>query len=227
MTIPIIFAIDNNVVMPCGVTITSLLMNAKADTFYDIYILWNQSKLDVAGRKKLNDAFVNCSQCSITFMDVSSGVAFNETDWHTTGHLTTAASYRLVIPLLFPQFEKVIYADVDMIFQQDLSELFVNSLQQQEFLAAVLDLAIDDKFYFKSSIPAEVGKSEEDYFNSGFLVMNLKQMREEKLVEEFNQHAKIKYGQNDQDVLNVVCNGRVQILPSMFNFQLSHFSNYM
>ena len=136
MTIPIIFAIDNNVVMPCGVTITSLLKNAKADTFYDIYVLCNQSKLDVDGRKKLNDAFANSGQCRIAFVDVSLGESFKETDWQTTGHLTTAAFYRLAIPLLFPQFEKVIYADADLIFQQDLSELFVNSLQQQEHLAA-------------------------------------------------------------------------------------------
>ena len=37
--IPIIFAIDNNVVMQCGVTITSLLMNAKEETFYDIHLM--------------------------------------------------------------------------------------------------------------------------------------------------------------------------------------------
>ena len=226
-SIPIVFAIDNNVVMPCSVTITSLLKNAKADTFYDIYILCNHSKLDVDGRKKLYDAFANSSQCRITFVDVSLGEDFKETDWQATGHITKAAFYRLAIPLVFPQFEKVIYADVDMIFQQDLSELFVNSLQQQELIAAVLDLAIDDKYYFQSKLPSMIGKSVKDYFNSGFLVMNLKQMREENIVEEFNRHAKIKYDQNDQDVLNVVCNGRVQILPSMYNFQLSHFGNYM
>ena len=227
MTIPIIFAIDNNVVMPCGVTITSLLKNAKADTFYDIYVLCNQSKLDVDGRKKLNDAFANSSQCRITFVDVSLDEDFKETDWQTTGHLTTAAFYRLAIPLLFPQFGKVIYADVDMIFQQDLSELFVNSLQQQELLAAVLDLAIDDKYYFQSKLPSMIGKSVKDYFNSGFLVMNLKQMREENIVEQFNEHAKIKYDQNDQDVLNVVCSGRVQILPVLYNFQMNHFASFM
>ena len=213
--------------MPCGVTITSLLKNAKADTFYDIYILCNQSKLDVIGRKELNDAFANSSQCRITFVDVSLGEDFKETDWQTTGHLTTAAFYRLAIPLLFPQFGKVIYADVDMIFQQDLSELFVNSLQQQELIAAVLDLAIDDKYYFQSKLPSMIGKSVKDYFNSGFLVMNLKQMREENIVEQFNEHAKIRYDQNDQDVLNVVCSGRVQILPVLYNFQMNHFASFM
>lgn len=225
--IPIVFAIDNNVLMPCGVTITSLLLNANIETFYDIYILCNQSKLNVEGRNKLNEAFSNHNQCRITFVDVGLSEAFKETDWQTTGHLTTAAFYRLAIPLLFPQFEKVIYADVDMIFQQDLSELYVGSLKQQELLAAVLDLAIDDKYYFQSKLPSMLGKSVKDYFNSGFMVMNLKQMRNEKIVEEFNRHAKIKYDQNDQDVLNVVCNGRVQFLPSMYNFQLNHFTSYM
>ena len=59
------------------------------------------------------------------------------------------------------------------------------------------------------------------------MVLNLKQMREENVVEEFRQQAMKKFAQHDQDVLNVVCNGRVQILPSMYNFQLNHFSNYM
>ena len=72
-----------------------------------------------------------------------------------------------------------------------------------------------------------IGKSVKDYFNSGFLVMNLKQMREENIVEQFNEHAKIKYDQNDQDVLNVVCSGRVQILPILYNFQMNHFASYM
>ena len=222
--IPIIFAIDNNVVVQCGVTITSLLLNAKEDTFYDFYVLYESQKLPEDCRNRLKEAFAYSKQCSISFVEVVedySGVnVIGET-------LTVATYYRLSIPSLFPQFDKVIYADIDMIFQQDLSELYQSSLLHNELLAAVLDLAIDDKFYFPSTFPLKIGKTIKDYFNAGFLVMNLKQMREENVVEEFNRHAKIKYDQNDQDVLNVVCNGRVQILPSMYNFQLNHFSNYM
>lgn len=224
-TIPIIFAIDNNVVMQCGVTITSLLMNAKEETFYDVYILCNQSQLNAKSRNALCLAFADEKHCNITFMDV--GEAFKETEDVMQGHVTKATYYRLLIPMLFLQFDKVIYADIDIIFQQDLSELYQTSLQHDELLAAVLDLAIDDKFYFTSDLPSKIGKSVKDYFNAGFLVMNLKQMREENIVEQFKEHAKIKYDQNDQDVLNIVCNGRVQILPSMFNFQVGHFADYM
>jgi lipopolysaccharide biosynthesis glycosyltransferase len=132
-----------------------------------------------------------------------------------------------VIPELFPQFDKVIYSDIDIIFQQDLSDLYANSLHDRDLIAAVLDLAINDEYYFQSPLPAKIGKSEKDYFNAGFLVMNLKQMREEKIVQTFLEHSKKGYDQNDQDVLNVVCNGRVQFLPTMYNFQLNHYSNYM
>lgn len=225
MTIPIVFAIDNNVVMQCGVTITSLLMNTKAETFYDTYILCNKSQLSEVNRNALLNAFESNKKCKISFVDV--GETFKDSEGLATGHLTTATYYRLAIPILFPHFDKVIYADIDMIFQQDLSELYQNSLQNGEWIAAARDLSIDDKFYFKSDLPYKVGKSEKDYFNAGFLVMNLKLLREENVVEEFNRHAKIKYDQNDQDVLNVVCNCHVQILPSMYNFQLSHFGNYM
>lgn len=223
MNIPIIFAIDNNVVMQCGVTITSLLLNAKENTIYDVYILCNQAQLDADKRNALTEAFVNETRCQISFIDV--GDAYS--DAAPLGRITTPTYYRLLIPSTFPQFDRVVYADIDMIFQQDLSDLFEKSLPNGEWIAAALDLSIDGKFYFKSNLPSLVGKSEKDYFNAGFLVMNLKRMREENVVEEFNKHAKIKYAQNDQDVLNVVCNGHVQILPSMYNFQLNHFSNYM
>lgn len=36
--IPIAFAFDNNLILPACVCISSLMMNAKEDTFYDIFI---------------------------------------------------------------------------------------------------------------------------------------------------------------------------------------------
>lgn len=223
--IPVVFAIDNNVVMQCGVTITSLLMNAKVGTFYDIYILCKQSQLTDENKGVLQQAFASEKKCKITFVDV--GEAFKESEGLAEGHITTATYFRLAIPSLFPQFDKAIYADIDMIFQQDLSELYQSSLQNSELVAAVLDLAIDDKHFFKSELPARIGKSGKDYFNAGFLVMNLEQMRKAEVQNELSRHAKIKYDMNDQDVLNIVCNGKVQILPSIYNFQPGHFANFL
>ena len=223
-TVPIVFAIDNNVVMQCGVTITSLLLNAKPETFYDIHILCNGEQLKEENRMLLQESFEG-NRCDISFVDV--GDTFKESEGLADGHITTATYYRLAIPTLFTQFDKVIYADIDMIFQQDLSELYQSSLQNDELVAAVLDLAIDDKLYFNSELPSRIGKSEKDYFNAGFLVMNLEQMRKAYVQKELNRHAKIKYDMNDQDVLNIVCNDKVQLLPSKYNFQPGHFATFL
>jgi lipopolysaccharide biosynthesis glycosyltransferase len=224
-TIPIIFAIDNNVVMQCGVTITSLLMNAKEETFYDIYILCDQSRLDVAGRKRLKDAFAENSQCRISFVDV--GEAFKDVPLQTNGHITVATYYRLLIPTLFPQFDKVMYADIDLVVQKDLSELFNSAFPNGELVAAVPDLTIDYKYYFQSILPYNIGKTEKTYFNAGFLVMNLKRMRVEDVVNAFIKQTENGHAENDQDVLNVVCDGRTQWIDNIFNFQPNHFANYL
>lgn len=223
MNIPVIFAIDKNVVVPCAVTITSLLYNAARDTHYDIFILCEEGSLPPADRNLITEAFKDNPHAAIHFVDV--GDAFS--DVPEMKRVTKATYYRLLIPDLFPQFDKVIYSDIDIIFQRDLSSTFETSFPHDELVAAVLDLAINREYFFPSNLPKSIGKSVEDYFNAGFLIMNLKQLRTENKVEEFRRLSKIKHPQNDQDVLNIVCNGRVQWLDSSYNFQTNHYSNYM
>ena len=223
--VPIFFAIDSNVVMQCGVTITSLLKNALSETFYEVFILCNHSQLSEDSRQVLLAAFSSFENVSISFKDV--GEAFKDTPLRTNGHITLATYYRLLIPVLFPQFDKVIYADIDMIFQRDLYALYETACSNNELVAAVLDLSIDGKYYFKSELPYRIGKSEKSYFNAGFLVMNLSQMRKENTVEEFLRQTENSHAENDQDVLNIVCKDRTQWLDNSYNFQTNHFSNYM
>lgn len=223
--VPVIFAIDSNVVMQCGVTITSLLKNACPETFYEVFVLCNHTQLKEGDRKKLQDAFADSDQVSISFKDV--GDSFKDTPLKTNGHITLATYYRLLIPELFPQFDKVIYADIDMIFQRDLSDLLETSFPDNELVAAVWDLSIGGKHFFKSDLPHRIGKSEKDYFNAGFLVMNLSQMRKENTMDEFLKQTENSHTENDQDVLNIVCKDRTQWLDNTYNFQTNHFSSYM
>ena len=50
--VPIVFAFDNNLVFPACVCLSSLMMNAKDTTFYDIFILYPSS--DEFDRKDLD-----------------------------------------------------------------------------------------------------------------------------------------------------------------------------
>ena len=44
-TVPIVFAFDNNLVFPACICISSLLINAKESTFYDIFILHSEKEI--------------------------------------------------------------------------------------------------------------------------------------------------------------------------------------
>ncbi len=224
-TVPIIFAIDRNVVMQCGVTLTSLILNAREESFYDIYILHSQQGLPESDRARILTAFPGTDHYRVSFIDT--GNAFHEAEGLATGHITTATYYRLAIPSLFPQFERVIYSDIDIIFQDDLSELFLLMKGDPCLLAAATDFIdlkrIDDTL---SSL-CDADSFKDQYFNAGFLVMNLDGLREEKIQSQLHHHAGIKYEQNDQDVLNIVCKGHVRILPPVFNFQPNQFAHHL
>lgn len=60
-TIPIAFAFDNNLILPACVCISSLMVNAKKDTFYDIFIL-HSSHLALKKEEldKLPQYYKNC-----------------------------------------------------------------------------------------------------------------------------------------------------------------------
>ena len=136
--VPIVFAFDNNIIQAACVCISSLMMNAKEDTFYDIFILHAK---DVNLKKnELNKIPANYKNCKIQYKVV--GAEFD--DAFEIRHVTKATYYRLLIPNLIPEYDKIIYADVDIIFRMDLAKVYSQDLSNN-YLAATLDLGINDK----------------------------------------------------------------------------------
>ena len=56
--------------------------------------------------------------------------------------ITAATYYRLLIPELIPEYDKVIYADVDIIFRMDLSELYETEIGNN-YIAATRELGMN------------------------------------------------------------------------------------
>lgn len=131
-------------------------------------------------------------------------------------HISIAACYRYLIPVLNLPYNKGIYLDCDVIVNGDLKELIDFEIGDS-YLAGADDFA-------KSKYLKKIGLDR--YFNSGVLLMNLKKMREEEttkiLIDKTLQlKDDIKY--LDQDVLNLVFKGSTQILPTGFGAVASIF----
>ena len=208
--VPIAFAFDNNLVLPACVCISSLMMNANEDTFYDIFILHSK-------KENLNKTYIDkipqyYKNCKIQYRTV--GNEFD--DAFEIRGITTPAYYRLLIPELIPEYDKIIYADADIIFRMDLCELYAIDLGCN-YIAATRDLGLnwgkDGIKYINSMSELHLG----DYIQSGFIILNNVEINRNGLVSKFKQIAKRKLKYQDQDTLNIVCYGKIYYLSLEYN----------
>ena len=135
------------------------MMNAKKDTFYDIFILHSAHvSLKKEELDKLPKYYKNCR---IQYRQVDNTF---DSAFEIRG-ITSATYYRLLIPELIPEYDKIIYADVDIIFRMDLSSLY-NSDLGDNYIAATLELGMnlteDGKRYINSMKELSLGKYIQD-----------------------------------------------------------------
>ncbi|UZJ65722.1 glycosyltransferase family 8 protein [Sphingobacterium sp. KU25419] len=133
---------------------------------------------------------------------------------------TIAASYRLLLPELLPNYDKVIYLDCDIIVRQDLAAVFEKTDLRNNYLAAVYEAALPFQEDYLKSIGSQPG----DYFNSGFLIMNLDLLRQDNMAPQFLEASKQQGLQfPDQDVLNQLCKNKTVPLSPIYNGIRTYF----
>ena len=127
---------------------------------------------------------------------------------------TEAASLRLILPELLPELDRVLYLDCDIIVRQDLARLWEETELGDNYLAAIYEAPIENQAERFRALGCDPNR----YFNSGFLLMNLAQMRAENVSEKLLEACRVPYLEfPDQDALNQVCQGRVLPLSPLYN----------
>ena len=209
--IPIFFSCDDNYVPFLGVAITSLICNTSEKNNYSIYVLHSGLKNENMKRIKA----LETQNASIEFVDVSDKLEVYGRKLNLRDYYTVAIYFRLFIPNMFPQLDKAIYLDADMVILEDVAKLYDINLHDN-LLGGVSDAIIASRKEFRDY--AELGCGiypYTRYFNSGMMLMNLDAMREFDLEGKF-EFLFNTYGFEtvcpDQDYLNVICKDRVLYL---------------
>ncbi|MCQ2751303.1 glycosyltransferase family 8 protein [Helicobacter pylori] len=146
---------------------------------------------------------------------------------------------RFFFASLFPQYDKIIMFDVDTLFVDDMSESFFIPLETHYFgavrekdLIAMDRNSAKDLYELRQMHAKTIGVANafpnleeaqilfDNYFNAGFLALNLKLWREENLENQLIAFFIVKNEKllfNDQDALCFVCRGRILELPYSYN----------
>lgn len=213
--IPIFFATDDNYAKYLAVTLQSIICNSNTkDYFYKIYIL--ETNLD----KKFLPAFQSiCGEFGeVEYVNVKKQIKVFQSKLSIRDYYTCATYYRLFIMEMFPQYDKAIYLDCDMIVKGDISKLY-NTNITNKLVAAVADQVVlmNDQFGMYPELILNISRNR--YFNAGMLVMNLDQFRKQDIYNKFINLLTVRSFPvaQDQDYLNLLCKGQVRFLPFSWN----------
>ena len=219
-TIPVVFTFDKRIVLGAAVTVKSLIDTAKPETAYDIYVY--HPDIDNKTAKEF-EKMLEGTNHSIHFEYISKD-RFKNAPINKGGSWTEIVYYRLLIPELLPQYDKVIYADTDVLFKDDLTEAYNIDLTDYECAAVAMEPNNENMIchkYFPEN------KNELTYISS-FIIFNCKKLREEKFVDKvfdviktFNTRLKFF----DLDTLNIACD-KIYNLPYRYGvFQSLYYSD--
>ena len=219
----IVFSVDEKYIPYLGVAVQSLVSAMSADNMYTVYILHRNLAKTI--REDLKKAFAGVDALEIVFLDVSDimGNLYLDAENNGTGYLSESTYYRLFLPYLIPNEEKVLYLDCDIVVLEDVAHLFDIDIKDNA-IGGVLDIADNWKCRDNATGLAayRLGKlnmeDAENYVNAGVLLLNLKFFREHYTVEDiFNLIKSNKWEKHDQDVINLIADKRKVILPFKWN----------
>lgn len=212
--IPVFFAVDDNYVPLLATALRSIISNSSAKNNYDINIITEK----ISAQNKLTIESMQTSNVSIRFVDVGDRMAAICERLHIRDYYTNTTYYRFFIPEMFPEYDKGIYLDCDIVVTRDLAKMFKHKLGKK--LAAVItDEIITDIDIFANYSETVLNIPRKQYFNAGIMLMNLHAMRKMHIEQEFTRLLDVRAYRvaQDQDYLNVICNGNLKYLNKTWN----------
>lgn len=223
MPVPIFFTIDDNYAPYMAVALYSLMENANPQYDYTIYIIYQD--LSDANKKRIIDMRKDNFEIIFQKMnDTVHGISSDKAGCLRCDYSTYTIYYRLFIADMFPQYDKGLYLDSDIVVPGDIAELCLTDLHGKP-VGACADISVSGVEVIASYMENAVGVDRYKYINSGILLMDLKKIREINLSQHFLRLLNTYCFDTiapDQDYLNAMCNGNIFLLDKVWDAMPLH-----
>ncbi|PVH25831.1 glycosyltransferase family 8 protein [Sphingobacterium corticibacter] len=207
-SIPLVLAFTPNYYVPACTCLVSILESSNFKGSFHVICLLTE-ELNDEMRNSLAELIGPTN--TLSFLNLAGKIA---DDIYVDEKYTVAANYRLLLPDLLPEFDTIIYIDCDIIVRNDLAELFHSVDLTGHYMAGVFEATLDFQKEHMLAIGCDPGK----YINSGLLLMNLRELRQDNMSAKFLDALRFPGLEfPDQDVINQLCAGKIIGLPPYWN----------
>ena len=206
--IHISMALDNNAIYPTLVSMTSSLENCNKTNNILIYYLllsfdFSIDKIEIfESLKKHYKVVINYYIIPNIFTNISK--------WKDS----YTVYYKLLLPLMFPNIERMIFLDGDTLIFKDILEMYQLDFKDKYILGYP---------FHSREVFERLKKTSKYYINAGVLLMNLSKMRESNLDLEvllYTIKNSEKFSFLEQDTINIIYAGKIGLLPLKYGIYL-------
>lgn len=200
-----------------AVAMTSIRAHADPDRNYVVRCLYSGNVCEKT-RRRITDEFCK-DNFTVFFDDISDEIKDVSDKLHTRDYYEKSTYYRLFIPRLYPEYDKALYLDSDIVLLSDVAGLYDVDLGD-DLVGAVPDESVQKVPEFMAYVENRIGvASHTEYFNAGILLMNCAALRESRFEEKFIRLISLVTFDvaQDQDYLNTICKGRVRFIGPEWN----------
>ncbi|WP_281818658.1 glycosyltransferase family 8 protein [Brachyspira pilosicoli] len=206
---------DNNVVEYMSALIVSILRNSSQDEEFIFHII--TSCISEENKNYLNE-LKNIKNFQLKYYNPIHREKFEK--WYsekTPQKWPVEVFFKLDIPFILKDLDKVLYLDCDMIAVNNFKELFDINIDNYT-VAAAKDKLISNSHLKKIKLNKSNG-----YFNSGLLLINIKNFNTlfpndtflEKIDKYLNNIKIVEYP--EQDIINIIFNNKIKPIDSKYN----------
>lgn len=191
--VPVVFSADDRYALPLWIAVKSLLASKRPETRYDVIVLVN--RFGAKNRERFRRWFPG-----IRFVDVDPR-PFADLP---LGHVSLASFNRLLAAEALPEYERLIWSDVDVLFKGDLSDVYRRGCDGADWCGVAMERRGET-----DGIHNHFPENGNPYVCiPSFMLVNARKWREGNFVGRFRDVAR-KYGERlsmqDLDILNLAC----------------------
>ena len=213
MQINICLTADSNYIKYMAATMASILINSDKEDHITFYLIVENITYDDKNKIMKLKKIKECEIILYENIDLSVyNIFFQKTN--NKIYWSPACFYRLEIPSLLKNIDKILYLDCDIIVRKNIKELYTIDISDIYLAAVTHPINIDN---FKTRIGLKI---EDKYFCSGMLLINNKLFIEDnikdKCISSLRQ-AKVIYAP-DQDALVLATNNKVKIIDEKYSY---------
>lgn len=216
-SVPVVFAANNGFVPVFAACLQSIIEHTRNDINYD-FVLLNRD-INKTNKMLLKEMVAPFNNISLRFFDVCKIVS--KYKLKANAHISIETYYRFLAQEILKKYDKIIYLDCDIIVNYDIYELYkinidgymLAATRDPDFLGQINGANKETIKYCYEKLHM---KDPYNYFQAGVLLFNTKEMKRY-TVEQWLTFSSHPYLYNDQDVLNLYCEGKIKYLDMSWN----------